>query len=246
MTHLHRPRPPPTPRRVLKRDHEPLFPTEGDEMSDLNERLAHLQAQLAEARTELEAAQAKARETENLKAKLEALTRARAAQDLVSSLEAEIATVRAAIAQQQRQEQREGLLSEARALAAEVGECQEDLEALLFGVAQAVAALQREAPGLIARWRGARERWLALFARLEPGSWPHGGGDAVNTRRLEVLRRVVDELGPEGRALLRLPPGVYPTNRLERPAHEGRNWQDTRPSTPEDVAAYVLDTTIRR
>jgi DNA repair exonuclease SbcCD ATPase subunit len=215
-------------------------------MSDLQSKLTALQAQLAEARTELEAAQAKARETENLKAKLEALTRVRAVQDLVSSLEAEIAAVTAAIAQAEREQHRAALLEEARALAGEVGECQAALESLVTAVAEAVARLHQQAPSIVARWRGARERWLALFAALEPGSWPHSGKDVENSRRLEALRRVVDELGPEGRALLRLPPGTYPTNRLERPAHEGRNWQDTRPSTPEDVAAYVLDTTIRR
>jgi len=230
----------------LKRDPKPLFPTEGDEMSDLQNELSVLQAQLAEAKAEHQAAQQRARETENLHEKLKHITRARAAQDLVSSLEAEIATVRAAIAERQRQEHRQELLEEARALAAEVGEHQAALESLVTAVAQAVARLHQQAPSIVARWRQGRERWLALFAALEPGSWPHSGGDVENSRRLEVLRRVVDELGPEGRALLQLPPGAYPTNRLERPSYEGRNWQDTRPSTPEDVAAYVLDTTIRR
>jgi hypothetical protein len=210
-------------------------------MTDLQSKLTALQTQLEAARAELETAQRRAAETADLHEKLKHITRVRAAQDLVSSLEAEIATVTAEIAERQRQEHRQELLEEARALAAEVGEHQAALESLVTAVAQAVAALQREAPGLIARWRGARERWLALFARLEPGSWPHGGGDVENSRRLEVLRRVVDELGPEGRALLRLPPGIYPTNRLERPSYESRNWGYSPPRDASDLAAFALD-----
>jgi hypothetical protein len=210
-------------------------------MTDLHAKLTTLQTQLEAARTELEAAQRRAAETADLHEKLKHTTRARAAADLISNLEAELSTVRAAIAEAQRQEHRQELLEEARALGGEVAEHQAALESLVTAVAQAVAALQREAPGLIARWRGARERWLALFARLEPGSWPHSGGDVENSRRLEVLRRVVDELGPEGRALLRLPPGVYPSNRLERPSYEGRNWSYSPPRDASDFAAFALD-----
>jgi hypothetical protein len=210
-------------------------------MPDLNERLAHLQAQLAEARTELEAAQARAREAEDLHEKLKHTTRARAAADLISNLEAELSTVRAAIAEAQRQEHRQELLEEARALGGEVAEHQAALESLVTAVAEAVARLHQQAPSIVARWRQGRERWLALFAALEPGSWPHSGGDIENARRLEVLRRVVDELGPEGRALLRLPPGVCPTNRLERPSYEGRNWSYSPPRDASDFAAFALD-----
>ncbi|RIH85388.1 hypothetical protein Mterra_01714 [Calidithermus terrae] len=215
-------------------------------MSHLQSKLSTLEAQLSAARAELEAAQSKAAESTDLHEKLNYLTRARAAQDLISSIEQEISTVRGAIAEAERQEHRQELLERARGIAHEIGECREDLEALLYGVQQAIAALQRQGPAIINKWRSARERWLATFAALEPGGWPHHGGDTENSKRLAALEGVLSDLGADGRALLQLPPDMRPTNRLERPVYEGRNWHHAPPQTPEDFGIYVLDTLLTR
>ncbi len=215
-------------------------------MNDLQSKLAALQAQLAAARAELEAAQSKAAESTDLHAKLNHLTRARAAQDLVSSIEQEITSVQQSIAEAKRREHRQELLERARTLAAEIAEHREDLAALLFGVQQAVSALQRQAPAIVARWRQSRERWLSLFAQLEPGGWPHLGGDTENSKRLAALERVLDELGGDARALLQLPPGLQPTNAFERPSFEGKNWDYSPPQAPEDYAALILDGLLSR
>ncbi|RIH84008.1 hypothetical protein Mterra_02115 [Calidithermus terrae] len=215
-------------------------------MNDLNSKLTTLQAQLAEARSELEAAKTKAAQTDDLHEKLNYLTRTRAAQDLVSSLEQEISTVQNAIAEEQRREHRQELLERARGIAAEIQQHRDGLRDLLDAVAEAVAQLQRQAPGIIHRWRQSRERWLATFAALEPGPWPHLGGDAENSKRLDALQRALAELGPDGRALLQLPPGLQPTNAFERPSFEGKNWDYSPPSSPEDVSLYVLDTLLSR
>ncbi|WP_241358589.1 hypothetical protein, partial [Klebsiella pneumoniae] len=127
-------------------------------MSDLSSKLTELQAQLQAAKAELETAQAKAEQTTDLHEKLNHITRARAAQDVISSIESEIAAVQAAISEQKRQARRGELLEEARAIAKEIAEHREDLEALLYAVSQAVTALQQRAPQIISRWRQSRER----------------------------------------------------------------------------------------
>lgn len=215
-------------------------------MNDLHDRLTALQAQLAAAKAELEAAQAKAAETDDLHAKLNYLTRARAAQDLISSLEQDISAVQHSIAEAQRREHRQELLERARGIAAEVQQHQSELNSLLEDIAKSVHRLQRQAPGIIHRWRQSRERWLSVFAQLEPGPWPHLGGDVNNHARLERLRQVVAELGPDGRALLQLPPGLQPTNAFERPSFEGKNWDYSPPQAPEDFSVFVLDALLNR
>lgn len=215
-------------------------------MSDLHDKLTTLQAQLAAARAELEAAKTKAAESTDLHEKLNHLTRARAAQDLVSSIEGEISAVRSAIAEEQRLEHRQELLERVRGIAAEVREHRGELQSLIQDVAEAVAALQRRAPGIISRWRGARERWMSVFAQLEPGLWPHHGGDVENSRRLERLEAVLAELGGDARALLQLPPGLRPTNRLESTTFESRNWHASPPQAPKDYALFALDALLNR
>jgi chromosome segregation ATPase len=210
-------------------------------MSDLNNKLATLQTQLSAAKGELEAAQAKASQTDDLHEKLNHITRARAAQDVINDIEREITTVQNAIAEAQRREHRQELLEEARAIAAEVEQHQGELQDLLGGVARAVHRLQQRAPAVVSRWHQARERWLSVFSSLEPGGWPSYSGDVENTRRLEALQRVLRELGDEGQALVALPPGLMPSNRLERVSHESRNWTAAPPQTGRDFAALVLD-----
>lgn len=210
-------------------------------MSDLNNKLATLQTQLSAAKGELEAAQAKASQTDDLHEKLNHITRARAAQDVINDIEREISAVQHAIAEAERQAHRQELLEEARAIGHEVRQCQSELDGLLSDIAKAVHRLQQRAPGIIAKWRNAREKWLSVFSSLEPGPWPHLGGDVTNHARLERLRQVVAELGSEGQNLLQLPPGLSPSNRLEMPVHQGRNWTAAPPQTGRDFAALVLD-----
>jgi DNA repair exonuclease SbcCD ATPase subunit len=213
-------------------------------MPDLNERLAHLQAQLAEARAELEAAQARAREAEDLHEKLKHTTRARAAQDLVSSLEAEIATVRAAIAEAQRQEQREGLLSEARELAEATASIHEQLEGLLSEAEDALTRLLSEAPGLLQEWRNRRQEWRVLTFQLLGFSRPLPGGHIEAVRQQQAHQDLLRELAEAGE-VLRLEPGgdLSPGERQWRPA---RNWQYERPLSARDLVSYVLDEIARR
>lgn len=215
-------------------------------MNDLQAKLATLEAQLAAAKAELEAAKTKAAQTDDLHTKLEHLTRARAAQDLISSLEQEISTVQNAIAEAQRLEHRQGLLDRARGIAAEVEQCQSELDGLLSDIAKAVHRLQRQAPQIISRWRQSRERFVALFYQIEGVAWPDAGGDVHNSARLERLRQVVAELGPEGQNLLQLPPHQMPVNRLEQVSHESRNWTAAPPQTAQDYALYVLNALLNQ
>ncbi|RTQ81542.1 hypothetical protein [Stenotrophomonas maltophilia] len=215
-------------------------------MSDLQAKFTELKAQLAAAKGELEAAQAKAAESADLHEKLNHLTRARAAQDLVSSIESEIASVQSAISEAKRREHRQELLERARTIAREVEQHQGELQDLLDGIAKAVAALQRQAPGIINKWRSARERWLSTFAALEPGAWPGPTGDIENSRRLEALRRVLAELGDAAEPLTAVPPGLSPSNRAETTTFEPRNWSYSPPETPKDFGIFALDSILSR
>jgi DNA repair exonuclease SbcCD ATPase subunit len=213
-------------------------------MSDLQNELSVLQAQLAEAKAEHQAAQQRARETENLHEKLKHTTRARAAQDLVSSLEAEIAAARAAIAQQERQRQREGLLSEARELAEATASIHEQLEGLLSEAEDALSRLLSEAPGLLQEWCNRRQEWRVLSYRLLGFSRPQPGGHVEAVQQQRAYQDLLRELAEAGRVLALEPGGdLSPGERQWRPA---RNWSYDRPLSARDLVSYVLDEIARR
>ncbi|RIH90875.1 hypothetical protein Mterra_00099 [Calidithermus terrae] len=212
-------------------------------MNDLH-ALTTLQAQLAEARTELEAAQAKAAQTTDLHDKISHITRARAAQDLISSLEAEISTVRAAIAQQERQQQREALLTEARQLAESIALTRDRLEGLLEEAESALNALLEQAPGLLKEWRGLRHSWRLLTYQILGFSRPQPGGHVEAVQQQRAYQNLLRELAGAGEVLRLEPDGdLSPGERQWRPP---RNWSYDRPLSARDLVSYVLDESIRR